>query len=345
MKKFSKVLAASLALAMALASTACNTYDAKNIMQEHPEAKTAEDFIKISDENMAKVTSMDMAVSGEMIATIDGKQSTTLIDMTGSVSTDPVKVKMVMSVDVDGEKQTVETYAVQEEEEVMSYVTDGKTWVNTSTPASGYSVDTPAITPEQSLDLYKDNIDSFDIVGTDQMGGLNITILEGVLKGESIAQVLGLVDISGVSAQAGVSSEDAEAAAEMIDTMTEAFADAEIPMTIYVQDRMLYPVKYTMDLTQVTDAMVKAIAKAAADSEDEKVLEAAAALVGVDKYVITMTIKNFNNATEVVVPEAALKAAEAAKEASTDAEAAADTTAAEAGDTNATDTTADASAA
>lgn len=336
MMKFGKVLAASLALAMTLSLGACNDYDAKNIKASHPEAETVADFAKIAEDNMAALESYDMDATVEFSATVDGTTSTMNMEMEGSFFAD--KTKVVTTVEADGEKATAEAYSVVEDGVATTYMYDGKNWTATSQTVSTESADTTAaVDPEEAYKLYTDNAENFDVTGVTQIKGLNVTILEGTLKGDSIKDALETIDVMSLITGTDLTEEEQGDFATVFSSMIDAMADAEIPMTIYLQDANLLPVKYSMDLTDVLNKMVKAIATAAVDvaAEDateeeiaaaEAAKEAAADLISVDTFVMTCTMQNFNNATDFEVPSEAIEAAAKSAEEANVAEAATDET-------------------
>ena len=72
----------------------------------------------------------------------------------------------------------------------------------------------------------------------------------------------------------------------------------DIPVTLWISETDLYPVRYDMDMTSVMDGLMKAVLESMGD-------QAEGLTMSVPEMTITMTCSNFNSATDFTIPDEA----------------------------------------
>ncbi len=302
MKNYKKIVASFLALATALSLTACAS---------HPELKGKEDYIAASNKYASKIKSYDM----DCKVVLDVKEDLERTKMTGEMKAsyffEPMQVGLVMTTDTNGKKSTdLKTYLAPTEDGTMVlYLYVDKEWL--AVPLEEELFNPEMLSKELGIDLQamsdefvKSNLDNFAIVGDTVYNGLETTIVEGTINGDSIKNFL---KSSSMIAFLGDVASDEEVGS-LID---ELFAQG-IKVKMWVYDWNLFPVKYEMDFTDMFNGFMKRMAseEVANKNGSEAAQKKAADAVQVNTYRIEVCFKNLNNATPITVPADALEAYE-----------------------------------
>lgn len=279
MKKNVLTLTAALALVLALA--ACDG---------NPPGGSAEDVIKQAQENMAGVTSMRYTMTMDMEMTAEGEDVNITTDLTADYIVDPMAMKMDMVMDL-GEmgSMTTTSYAVKEDSEYVLYTGmdygDGQmTWIKQTL---GGLADLEQYNAQANLDLYLKSAESFKENGTETINGSAATRYDGVISKEALEEVLASSGMMDYLDQMGMDETSA-----MLQNMDD------LPISIWVDDESLLPVKYEMDMSAMMQSMMDSVA---ADEDVD---------VTIGKVFVSMTVTDYNSVESIQLPAEAQDAME-----------------------------------
>lgn len=297
-----KFLALFLTAALALSFTACgndsssasSTSAESSSRDEGAELPATEAEAKKPDvdpmeaalENMESVTSMemDMVMDMDMKVSANGEEqsieSTTEMDM--SCFTDPLKIKMEMTVSAAGESVDMSIYAEEENGTYMMYMYDGSSWQSQPVGAADlaeYDARGTMISSIGDGSVYKAE-------GTEKLNGANAYKYSYVMTGDEMKEAMLSSGALDSLSQLGL---DSSQVSGMMDGL------GEITTYVWIDEATLYPVKYEMDMTDVMDALMVNMIEAMGE-------QAAGLTMNVTKLEISMTCSNFNNVADFSVP-------------------------------------------
>ena len=146
---------------------------------------------------------------------------------------------------------------------------------------------------EDAMKLYLSSGEGFTENGSEEINGSEAVRYDGVIKGESMQEVM---DSTGMTEQL---------AALNMGSGEDLFANAgDLPISIWIDKEQLLPVKYEMDMTE----MMQYIMEKALAQELEGLVSTEEMQMTVSKVFVTMIVKNFNGVEDFEVPEEALEA-------------------------------------
>lgn len=268
MKKIKKQLLAGLLTAvMAVSAFASATpAEAASLSAEQYLTKMAKATEKAKSYEMKMSMDMDLNVNNE---TTSAKSTTTSI-----VFSNPMKMKTVtsMTTTVNGkpEKSKSVSYAKQKNNKLLMYTSaDGKKYDKTTMNLSDYS---DMLGSLQTTDMYSD----LKIVKNSvKVNGKTTAQIKAQVKGEAIANLL---------AELGIGSNDPSG------TSYDYSSLAPITYTIWIDKKTYCPVKQTIDMKDFMNGFLSSLTPDVTMSYP--------------KIKVSITYKNFNNATKFSLPKA-----------------------------------------
>lgn len=253
---------------------------------------STEDVMKAAQDALNEVSSMryDMVMDMNLSAGGQTVESKT----TGQIAynADPLAMEMQMTVDMGAQgKVDMLMYAGQEGDDLVMYMSDGANWgKQTLTDAAQLE----QYNAQDSMEIYLENIDSFQEAGTEQVNGSDAVKYEGVIANDALNDVMAASGMEEQLAQYGLSGEEAAAIYQDL---------GDLPVAIWIDAESNLPVKYEMDMT----AMMQTIMTKMFENMD---MAAEDVDLTVDNMFISMTLYDFNNVGEIQIPEEAKAAPE-----------------------------------
>lgn len=295
MKK--KILAFMMTVVLAMSLAACGDdaagsgtpNDAAGSAEETVEAEV--DPYETALENMKAVTSMDaqMVMEMDMAVGADGEEQSmeavTTMDMV--CFTDPVRLKLDMTMDM-GEigSVTQNVYAEAAEDGTYTmYLYDGESW-------TVQNVENAAVEQYDARGNMLANMDSsyhYVAAGTEQVDGANAYKYTGKITGDDLNETM--ISSGALDSFSSLGIDESQLESMMTDL-------GEIPVTMWIDEATLYPVKYEMDMTAAMDKLMANMLEAMGD-------QASGLTISIPKLKVIMTCSNFNAATAFEIPEEA----------------------------------------
>ena len=272
MKKIAKIAAVLLSGVMEFSFTACNKEDDEYAVNRVSEA------LEIINEAESMKSDMVMSYSMVMGEEKVDMFSWTYIEMFNS----PAKIKMDMSTEVLGQELLTQYYMEETEAGVytMYYASEdmGTGWTKMVVDAS-YAEELTG-----NSEYYLEYAENFKLIGEEDVEGENTEKFEGVIKSEDIKEVVSETNLDSIAGVEGVESE-----------LSALFDDLEdIPITIWISKESGYPVKYTMDITQMMQSVI--------DNAFEMEESTEAIELGIENAVIDIVYSDFNAVEEFEIP-------------------------------------------
>lgn len=295
MKK--KILAFMMTVVLAMSLAACGDdaagsgtpNDAAGSAEETVEAEV--DPYETALENMKAVTSMDaqMVMEMDMAVGADGEEQSmeTVTTMDMVCFTDPVRLKLDMTMDM-GEigSVTQNVYAEAAEDGTYTmYLYDGESW-------TVQNVENAAVEQYDARGNMLANMDSsyhYVAAGTEQVDGANAYKYTGKITGDDLNETM--ISSGALDSFSSLGIDESQLESMMTDL-------GEIPVTMWIDEATLYPVKYEMDMTAAMDKLMANMLEAMGD-------QASGLTISIPKLKVIMTCSNFNAATAFEIPEEA----------------------------------------
>lgn len=295
MKK--KILAFMMTVVLAMSLAACGDdaagsgtpNDAAGSAEETVEAEV--DPYEAALENMKAVTSMDAQMVMEMDMTVgaDGEEQSmeTVTTMDMVCFNDPVRMKLDMTMDM-GEigSVTQNVYAEAAEDGTYTmYLYDGESW-------TVQNVENAAVEQYDARGNMLANMDSsyhYVAAGTEQADGANAYKYTGKITGDDLNETM--ISSGALDSFSSLGIDESQLESMMTDL-------GEIPVTMWIDEATLYPVKYEMDMTAAMDKLMANMLEAMGD-------QASGLTISIPKLKVTMTCSDFNAATAFEIPEEA----------------------------------------
>jgi hypothetical protein len=261
------------------------------VSQQQSTAPTPEEIVKAAEEKMQEATSVESNMTMDMVMTSQGQTVNMKTNMDMISFTDPMKLKMDMTIDMGeqlGGTQMMQFYADETDGNMTMYMNMMGSWYKQNVPEEQLAqYDT-----KENLSTYLDNSTGFTEAGTEQVNGEDATKYDGVITGSQMNEVL--------KASGALDDLEPMLAGTDLDASTIYEDLPDITMSIWINAEQ-YPVKYEMDMTAMMQGLMD---KVMATAQQEQALT-------VDTMKISMTNKNFNNAADFEIPEEAKNATQA----------------------------------
>ncbi len=291
MKFFNKLISLAMVIVMMFSIAACGGGNSGGEGGETPQESTAptpEEVVKAAENNMREATSIESNMTMDMAMTSDGQTVNMKTNMDMISFTDPMKLKMDMTMDMGeqlGGTQTIQFYADETDGAMTMYMNMMGNWYKQNVPEEQLAqYDT-----KENLSTYLDSSTGFTEAGTEQVNGEDATKYDGVITGSQMNEVL--------KASGALDDLEPMLAGTDLDASTIYEDLPDITMSIWINAEQ-YPVKYEMDMTAMMQGLMD---KVMATAQQEQALT-------VDAMKISMTNKNFNNAADFEIPEEAKNA-------------------------------------
>ena len=295
MKFYKKLIFLSMVVIMMFSVAACGGSNGGNeggeVSQQQSTAPTPEEIVKAAEEKMQEATSVESNMTMDMVMTSQGQTVNMKTNMDMISFTDPMKLKMDMTIDMGeqlGGTQMMQFYADETDGNMTMYMNMMGSWYKQNVPEEQLAqYDT-----KENLSTYLDNSTGFTEAGTEQVNGEDATKYDGVITGSQMNEVL--------KASGALDDLEPMLAGTDLDASTIYEDLPDITMSIWINAEQ-YPVKYEMDMTAMMQGLMD---KVMATAQQEQALT-------VDAMKISMTNKNFNNAADFEIPEEAKNATQA----------------------------------
>ena len=283
MKKMNRFLALAMALVMLLALCACGEGGTRSVIT--PDFETR---MRQAQENMAKLESMHMEMSMDVTMELSVLGQTQPMDMrvyyTMDTQDEPARTKLVITTSSMGQSQEQVMYT---DESGMIYMQiDGRSWQRQSAQGSSQANE---MQPDQMLQLFLNSAGSFRETGSETINGSKATVYSGVLGGDYVKQVL---ETTGLGSTLGEALGTGDAG-NLFDNL------GEIPMTVAIDDESGLVVRYTMDMAQVMENLMKNLFNSMLTSQGLNGVEIE---IKISNCMATATLSQFNSVPEIVIP-------------------------------------------
>ena len=285
-----RVAALLMAIMLLCAMTACDTgtssLDGSGALTDPGNGQTPAEAVAAAMERMAEVKSVDavMEMEMEMTAGEESLRMTTTMDMTTFL--DPLKLRADMTISM-GELGSMDmaVYAQGEGEQYTMYVYDGTTWTAQSVALSALE----QYSAQSSMEIYMSGAVDFTEDGSETLSGRTADKYTGVIRGESLEEVL--------SASGAVDSLESAMGSDA-GTLADFYTDlGDLPVTVWIDQESGYPVRFSMDMSDIMEKLVSGLGEAA---------EIGLQITGMT---LEVTYDNFDQASDFAIPEEALNVA------------------------------------
>ena len=250
-------------------------------------APTAEQLMTTAETKMAEVTNFSATMSMIMNMSMgeESVESATAVDML--MFSDPVKMKMTMSMDM-GELGVTEMdmYMVEQEDQLYTYAAYGSEWIYYATDASELAQYDAA----QNTDMYLSTLTNATVGAKEDINGMQAYRIDGVITDEDMEQALVESGALGSAASFGLTED------QLLALYKET---GDLPMALWITDDG-YVVRYVMDMTALMQNVMGSILGDAAELEGFS--------ISIDAMQIDMTMSNFNQAEDFELPAEAANA-------------------------------------
>ncbi len=280
-KKLFKILSLIMVMILVIGSiTACDA----NKMPSEPK-----DIIKLILQNSAQIKNMDSVTNIEMEMTTSGLSMTIKSEQNMSVFSDPYKAKVDMNMDMAG-LGNIETQVYLGEVDSKFYAfTNLDGWAAEELDDSMISKMKEQYSSDAGFDVYLSNVDSFKVVGTEEINGKEATKLEGTITGQSLKD---FVEKTGAMDNLDMS----EVPANLFDELED------LNIAIWIDNENKIPVKMTADMAGMMQSIMSNIYESG-ELESEELSQLGN--ITISKCLLEMTYKNVNSATDFEIPQEA----------------------------------------
>ena len=283
MKKMNRFLALAMALVMLLALCACGEGGTRSVITPDFESR-----MRQAQENMSKLESMHMEMSMDVTMELSVLGQTQPMDMrvyyTMDTQNEPARTKLVITTSSMGQSQEQVMYT---DESGMIYMQlDGRSWQRQSAQGNSQANE---MQPDQMLQLFLNSAGSFRETGSETINGSKATVYSGVLGGDYVKQVL---ETTGLGSTLGEALGTGDAG-NLFDNL------GEIPMTVAIDDESGLVVRYTMDMAQVMENLMKNLFNSMLTSQGLNGVEIE---IKISNCMATATLSQFNSVPEIVIP-------------------------------------------
>lgn len=288
-KFYKKAIGYILAITMAVSMTACNS----STTEGETAALTPEEIIQAAETKIQEATSVESEMDMEIVMSMTGQNFSMKTNSIMSVFAEPLKAKMNTTVDVSElGSNNVEMYIGQEDGKTMMYTNMMGNWIK-------QEITQEQMTPydtQQSMVKYLDSSTGLKEVGKEEVNAEEATKYEGVIARDTLAETMQSVGTT-KNLEALLAGIDMTS-----DQLYEGLSDVKVAVWINAEG---YPVKYEMDMTEMTQGLMRKVMQTSGVSAQE------AAKLDVSTAKLSIINKNINNVTDFEIPEEAILATEA----------------------------------
>ncbi len=288
MKKAKKLMAALFAMVLLVAMTACSPQ------------MTLEQKIQKALDNIAGMKNVDAGMNMDIEMGMMGM--TISMQMKGDIVTftDPMKMKMDMTVSALGQEQTLQMYARETDGAITTYANDGTGWTAQQLSQEEFDAQYSS-SMNGSADVFLKAMKDFtQAEGTEEINGRKTIKVEGTISGTDIAEAL---KASGMMDAMGSEMGAADLDTEQLEALTKDMSGMKI--TLWLDDAKYVPVKIEMDMAEMMSSLIeKAMEEATSQSGSDLDLS-----MSISKCLVEITYDKINDAEDFDIPQEALDAA------------------------------------
>ena len=288
MKKAKKLMAALFAMVLLVAMTACSPQ------------MTLEQKIQKALVNIAGMKNVDAGMNMDIEMGMMGM--TISMQMKGDIVTftDPMKMKMDMTVSALGQEQTLQMYAQETDGAITTYANDGTGWTAQQLSQEEFDAQYSS-SMNGSADVFLKAMKDFtQAEGTEEINGRKTIKVEGTISGTDIAEAL---KASGMMDAMGSEMGAADLDTEQLEALTKDMSGMKI--TLWLDDAKYVPVKIEMDMAEMMSSLIeKAMEEATSQSGSDLDLS-----MSISKCLVEITYDKINDAEDFDIPQEALDAA------------------------------------
>lgn len=278
MQKMNRIAALIAAAILALSLTACGG--------SGNQPGTSKDPLIASQENMNAASSMDAVMTMNMEMEVAGESIKTVTSMDMTIFNKPLRMKVDATTEAAGQSALITIYAEESDDgSYMMYMSDGTNWYSTTASAE----DLGQYEVNQSMSAYIDSASSFKQEGTETVDGVSAYKYTGVITGENMKKVM--LESGALNSMSSLGVDENQ----MEDMLSDL---GDIPVTLWISETDLYPVRYDMDMTAIMDGLIQAVLANLGE-------QAEGLTMSIPEMTMTITCSNFNNATEFSIPDEA----------------------------------------
>ena len=234
--------------------------------------------------NTAQASSMTYEVETVMGMSVMGQPVSVKLSGEGSYTCDPVRVAMVLSQDTSG--MEMETYTELIGDQYIQYLKIGEQWVKQALPSASMTQD-----PKLAMEIYLEGISRYQKEGEEMVAGKTASKYSAVIEGEALEKV---IQASGALDQLEQSGLDASQAGELYSDLSDLY------ITLWVDETAMQPVKIEMNLTEMMQSIMDKLGQ----------MDDSAVDMDITAFSLALTITDYNNVDEIIIPEEALSASE-----------------------------------
>lgn len=270
MKKQYRIVALIAAAILTLGLTACG----------------GKDPLVTAMENMNAAKSMDAVTTMNMEMEMAGETIKAGISMDMTMFTDPMHMKVDTTTEMAGQSFITSVYAEEASDgSYMMYMNDGSNWY----PAPVSAEDLSQYDINQVMSAYIDSASNFHQEGLETVDGISAYKYTGVIAGQNVKDIMLVSNALDSMRGLGVGESQTE---DMLSNL------GDIPVTLWISQTDLYPIRCDMDMTAVMDGLMKDVLGTLGSEAEDMTMS-------VSEMTITMVCSNFNNATEFSIPNEA----------------------------------------
>lgn len=288
MKKAKKLMAVLFAMVLLVAMTACSPQ------------MTLEQKIQKALDNIAGMKNVDAGMNMDIEMGMMGM--TISMQMKGDIVTftDPMKMKMDMTVSALGQEQTLQMYARETDGAITTYANDGTGWTAQQLSQEEFDAQYSS-SMNGSADVFLKAMKDFtQAEGTEEINGRKTIKVEGTISGTDIAEAL---KASGMMDAMGSEMGAADLDTEQLEALTKDMSGMKI--TLWLDDAKYVPVKIEMDMAEMMSSLIeKAMEEATSQSGSDLDLS-----MSISKCLVEITYDKINDAEDFDIPQEALDAA------------------------------------
>ena len=195
-------------------------------------------------------------------------------------------MKVEATTEAAGQEAVISIYAEESGDGSYTlYMNDGTSWHSTAATAE----DLEQYEVGQIMSAYIDFASSLKQEGTETMDGVSAYKYTGVITGQNMQDVILESGALNSLSSLGISEDQMK---EMLSGL------GDIPVTLWITETDLYPVRYDMDMTGVMDGLMKAVLESLGDQAQGLTMRG-------HEMTITITCSNINSATDFTIPDEA----------------------------------------